>query len=348
MIGRSSLFSNRLISPLRYPGGKRWILPFVAQLLEATGGRRKLVVEPFTGGGSVTIGLLEAGFADMAVVNDLDPLVGAFWQVVFSDDARELADRVLATEVTLERWYALKKTPNEVGTAIDKAFRCLFLNRTSFSGILTDQAGPIGGASQGSEYDVGCRFNLQRVAARILELSRLSSRVAFRGNGTWQHLADHLDMNVYRTHGLRSEDVFWYVDPPFYRKADRLYRYWFDAAAHVELANFLRQTVYGRWLLSYDDNPEVENLYGNHPGFSTIDVEKPYNTAALKRKGQDRIKQARSKTREVVVSDLIAEQRRGNRKGYWSNRNFKVGKAGATDSELGDLLSILTETAHAA
>ena len=51
--------------------------------------------------------------------------------------------------------------------------KCLFLNRTTFSGILGGHAGPIGGRSQSSDHTIDCRFNKDALAERILNVKRL-------------------------------------------------------------------------------------------------------------------------------------------------------------------------------
>ncbi len=48
------------ISPLRYPGGKRKLAPFIADLIAKSNVRPELFVEPFAGGASVSVSLLEA------------------------------------------------------------------------------------------------------------------------------------------------------------------------------------------------------------------------------------------------------------------------------------------------
>jgi DNA adenine methylase len=45
--------------------------------------------------------------------------------------------------------------------------KCLFLNRTTFSGILHGRAGPIGGRRQTGPYKIDCRFNKVTLEARL-------------------------------------------------------------------------------------------------------------------------------------------------------------------------------------
>ena len=59
--------------------------------------------------------------------------------------------------------------------------------------------------------------------------------------------------------------MFFYVDPPFYEKADRLYRFYFGPAQHRALRNALR-SLESPYILSYDPAPEVKALYDGWEG----------------------------------------------------------------------------------
>ena len=48
-------------SPLRYPGGKGKLEPFMELLIRQTGHEGGIYVEPFAGGAGIAIGLLEKG-----------------------------------------------------------------------------------------------------------------------------------------------------------------------------------------------------------------------------------------------------------------------------------------------
>lgn len=282
------------ISPLRYPGGKRKLAPFVADLMARCDGRPELFVEPFAGGASVSISLLEADYVDMIALADADPLVGSFWSVVFSDQAHVLADMVYDARITLEEWLRLRSL--EAAPGIEAAFKCLFLNRTSFSGSLNNVAGPIGGKSQAGDYKIDCRFNRNKLAERILELSRLRHRVRFVRTQTFaKTLSDVRRTAVARD---RPSSLFWYLDPPFFAKADRLYRYHFEAEDHVGFAE-ATAAIPGHWLLSYDDHPDARRLHGRHPGFAVINLQ---YSARIDDK-------QRLSAKEIIVSNVIARLR---------------------------------------
>ena len=69
--------------------------------------------------------------------------------------------------VTPERWDYWRSRRSTDLADREMAVKCLFLNRTTFSGILHGRAGPIGGRRQVSRYDIGCRFNKAALECRL-------------------------------------------------------------------------------------------------------------------------------------------------------------------------------------
>jgi DNA adenine methylase len=264
------------LSPLRYPGGKRKLAARIALQMDCHGiSGFERIFEPFVGGASVSIAFLESGIADRAVISDLDPLVADFWATVFSSRADALADRVLDAEVSLDEWRRLRA--DDPKSQIDRAFKCLFLNRTSFSGALSETAGPIGGMAQASEYKIECRYNRYALAERIWELSRLSHRVSVRNTDFRRLIAS------YRAAATRRRIVpndFWYLDPPFFHKADRLYRLWFADDDHRALRERLT-SLPGRWFLSYDNCPEARASLRSLPGYALADMRYTANKKSM-------------------------------------------------------------------
>lgn len=241
---------SRSRSPLRYPGSKARFAKFIAQALRLNGLWGATLVEPFCGGASVAIALMEAGVVSDIALNDADPSIAAFWDVVFSPTHAEwLADQILAVPLTLDEWDRQKRlVPDSTREA---ALRCLYLNRTSFNGILQARGGPVGGRSQKNR-TLAARFNREGLAKRILELSKHGEKVITVGGEHW-----HSFMLRFK----RKKDQVFYLDPPFYHKADRLYCRWFEKEDHTQLRDVLRRCS-APWLLSYDDASEVRALYG--------------------------------------------------------------------------------------
>lgn len=255
-----------VVSPLRYPGGKRRLSGYVAAALKLNKLTPKLFVEPFAGGASVALQLLADGAVEKIALGDRDPLVASFWKVVFHDH-KWLVEQVENITVTIKDWERTRRNLPKLKTDRERALACLFLNRTSFSGILAATAGPIGGREQTSEYTVDCRFPRETLVRRIKAVAELRNQVAFVCRGTWR-----ATMKKVTEQGYKPKDVFYYLDPPFYAKAERLYRFYFKKAGHTKLHDALVK-VKSRWLLSYDVAQTIIDKYSeNGHGPKQIDL----------------------------------------------------------------------------
>lgn len=243
-----------LYSPLRYPGGKRQMVSFFADLLKINDlVPLEVFVEPFAGGAAVSLHLLASGLVEKVVLADLDPLVYAFWhQACFATE--ELIEDLTNAPVKLEEWHRLRANP---GTTLrEKAYACLFLNRTSYSGILQGRAGPIGGQKQQSNYKIDCRFPKKELANRIRRIGKFAAEgrilavLPYDVEVTVQWVTDQLDNLRY----------VMYLDPPFWAKGSRLYRHAFSQKDHERLARLLKG-IDAPWVLSYDHHHEIIELY---------------------------------------------------------------------------------------
>ena len=59
----------------------------------------------------------------------------------------------------------------------------------------------------------------------------------------------------------KHEDVFVYLDPPYYKKAADLYMNYFTDKNHEELRDLI-SNYRKRWMISYDNEDFVLKLYG--------------------------------------------------------------------------------------
>jgi len=245
----------------------------------------KLFVETFAGGASVALQLLSDGVVEKIALGERDPLVASFWKTVFSD-ADWLIDQISTTAVTLENWDYFKNS--SFRSTRDRALACFFLNRTSFSGIMATGAGPIGGRNQESEYRIDCRYNVETLTARIRQAAALRDRVLFVENADWKS-------TILKVQGLKYErqEVFYYFDPPFFLKAERLYRYYFGTEDHAGLHASLMK-LKQPWLLSYDKADEIVELYSPR-GFGPTHIDILYSIASSG---------SRPKAQEVIITNL--------------------------------------------
>lgn len=250
--------SRSVLSPLRYPGGKRRLVPYVKALLQANRVEPDLFLEPFAGGASVALELAATGTVEQIALADLDPWIASFWQTVFWD-CDWLCGQVQSIEVDLATWDRFKRT--RVRGRRGQALACLFLNRTSFNGALHRRAGPIGGRAQVGRYDIACRFPRERLVKRL----RACEQLALEGRVAWVREVSALEaIGDARAQAKRSaRSLFTYLDPPFWAKSRELYRHSFTDAEHGVLAQALRW-LREPWLLSYDVAIEIEALFAHH------------------------------------------------------------------------------------
>ncbi len=262
--------SVKILSPLRYPGAKRRLGAYITEVLRLNDLKPKLFVEPFAGSLSISLQLLDSGTVEKIAVGEKDPLVASFWKVAFND-TEWLKQQIRKIPVTLKKWQYFKD--NKFRTNRERALACLFLNRTSFSGILCESAGPIGGKAQESAYAIDCRFNVDTLVKRLDKVAALKHKVLFIENGDWTTTIDRV-----KKLGFEKNQVFYYFDPPFYEKAEKLYRYFFDDDGHQKLHDKIMK-INNPWLLSYDAAPSIIEKYTNN-GSSPQRVGFLYSTAA--------------------------------------------------------------------
>lgn len=241
-------------TPLRYPGGKGRLARYVADLIEAnnlTGGG---YAEPFCGGSGIALSLLIAERVNEIYLNDIDRSVYAFWHAVVHDN-KEMCRRIKETPVTLDVWYIQKEIQRNKNTAdiLDLAFSTFFLNRTNRSGILT--AGVIGGKSQEGKWKINARYDKEALINRIDLIGHYASSIYVSND----------DVGSFVRNNLKDipDKCLVYFDPPYYKKADRLYMNHFSQDDHRVLADIIQCEVSQPWIVSYDNTPEICDIYKN-------------------------------------------------------------------------------------
>lgn len=279
---------SSIVSPLRYPGSKRRLAEYIKKTLKQNCFYPDLFIEPFAGGASVALNLLNEDIVKQIGLIELDPLVAAFWKTVFFD-ADWLIEQIKTIEITVEQWAILKKSIYK--TRRERALACLFLNRTSFSGIIA-RTGPIGGYKQNSQYKIDCRFPRETLIKRIRQAESLKERVAFVWHISWKQGIFRIRKKQ-QLGKLANSNLLFYFDPPFFEKADQLYNYYFDDRKHKQLRDYIL-TLQDNWILSYDSPEKVKKLYGNN--LSSVNIEMRYSASKCTSR--------RSEQQEIIVSNM--------------------------------------------
>ena len=259
----------RYYSPLRYPGSKRKLFNYLERVSAHNDLQPQVLVEPFVGGGSIFLNFLSIHEKGEAVIADKDELVYSFWKTLFTEPSY-LINFIRKTKVnpkTFDKYRYISSHPSEFRRK-KLAQACLFLNRTSFSGILNNSAGPIGGREQKSIYKIDCRFGRENLIKKIKSISAFKNRVVVLPYN-WEETLKY----VAGEDKYKNARLLYYFDPPFYKKAAQLYRYHFDNVSHKNLRDKLMK-LKQPWILSYDRAQEIQNLYS---AFTRINVSMPYS-----------------------------------------------------------------------
>jgi DNA adenine methylase len=230
-------------SPFRYAGGKTWLVPQVRSWLKKRGGIDKELLEPFAGGGIVSLTAIFEGLVKRTIMVELDDDVAAVWEVVTSDEALWLAERIMNFELTPE---SAKEAIGQGNYSLrDKAFATIVKNRVNRGGILAEGASFVKHGENGK--GIRSRWYPSTLKQRILEIYRQREKICF---------IHHNAFDVLRCNEARS-DIVYFIDPPYVKAGGRLYRHSeIDHLALFEQANRLR----GDFLMTYDDHPEICEL----------------------------------------------------------------------------------------
>lgn len=261
------------LSPLRYPGSKRRLAPYLCSILKHNKLEPNVLVEPFVGGGSVALYFLQNSIVEKVIISDLDKLIYSLWHVLFSDP-EYLINFIRRVKINLDNFYAYKTIAKCADNYEEKklAEACVFLNRTSFSGILTDKAGPLGGRKQDSEYTISCRFNRKGIIKKIEHISLFRRKVTVLPY-SWEKTIEFAE--DWAAKRRRLNKLLFYFDPPFFEKANELYRKYFTGEDHKYLCQRIL-SLKQKWILSYDNAPEIKKMYSKN-GNVPMHVEMPYS-----------------------------------------------------------------------
>lgn len=246
-------------SPLRYPGGKSRKLK---QILPRIPGGVYEYREPFVGGGSVFLGakILWPEIQSWWI-NDLNKDLMAFWFYAqrANDFLCESIYERYRSEVPGQELYNSLKHYSPISRGLAAASRFFILNRITFSGTTES-----GGFSQQAFNKRFTESSIERI--RSLEAALSGIRIT--------------DDDYSTLLNREGKNVFIFLDPPYfmaknlYGKKGNLHST-FD---HKQLAAHLRYNQH-RWLLTYDDCPEIRSLYEPFANIAGWDVQYSMNNS---------------------------------------------------------------------
>lgn len=239
---------------LRYPGGKlrimRKIDEYITRVYPDTNSDW-IVCEPFTGGGGSLYNMAKDFPKWKFHINDFNPEIYGLWQFFHTASDKDFLTLYGMIEDQLATVQEYNRIFDNIPDAlIDKAFRIIFLNKTSFSGFVTKNR-PIGGADQSGKWKVDVYWNPDNIIKGIEKMRTiLKDRILS---------VSCLDFGEF----IRNNPSdFIYADPPYLAYGKEWYNCSFDKSDLERLRNELEGNP--RWCLSIDKCKEVENLFESY------------------------------------------------------------------------------------
>lgn len=238
-------------SPLRYPGGKALMTHFFVELFRANNLRNVRYAEPYAGGAGAAINLLLGGFVDEILINDANIGIYSFWNALINE-SEQFIQKIKEIPVTLDEWYRQKEIlKSSEKPSFELGIATFFLSRTNRSGIIS--GGAIGGITEEKQrnatYKIDCRFNKDNLIPKLEAIAGQRKRIVVSNNDALDFLQN------------LGDDMFVYLDPPYYIKGKSLYMNHYTDDNHRQLAEFLQNDANFAWILSYDDVPQIRELY---------------------------------------------------------------------------------------
>lgn len=234
-------------SPFRYPGGKTWFVPRLRDWLNSKPTKPDVIIEPFAGGGIVTLTAIFENLAHFAKMAEIDGNVASVWKVILEGDADWLADKIENFSLSVESASVVLKA--EARNDRSRAFQTIVKNRICHGGILAPGSGFLKYGESGK--GILSRWYPRTLARRIREIAEVSDKIEFRQQDAFELILEHKD----------SENAVFFIDPPYTaggkKAGSRLYTH-FDVD-HEELFSICSQ-VRGDVVMTYDNAEEVKSL----------------------------------------------------------------------------------------
>ena len=234
-------------SPFRYPGGKTWLVPWVRQWLISQHKKPQVLIEPFAGGGIVSLTAVFEGLAESAVMVEVDENVSSVWYAILNGSAQWLTNRIVDFELTLENVQkVLASSPDSLE---ERAFQTLLKNRVVHGGILAAGSGLIKQGENGK--GLRSRWYPETLAKRIKAIASMREHIQFHQGDGIEFMQLHLE----------DTNTVFFMDPPYTaggkRAGARLYTHY--ELDHALLFDVTRQ-LKGDFLMTYDDASMVKEL----------------------------------------------------------------------------------------
>ena len=234
-------------SPFRYPGGKTWFIPRLRQWLISQSSKPEILIEPFAGGGIVSLTAVFEDLVEQALMVELDEEIAAVWQTIIDGEAEWLASRILAFDMT--KGNAIAELGKKSECLKEKAFQTIIKNRTFHGGILAAGSGFLKNGESGK--GILSRWYPSTLAKRLRDIDLVVRKLRFKHGDAFEVISQYKDFT----------GAVFFIDPPYTaggkKAGSRLYTYYeLDHEALFDLCT----SIQGDFIMTYDNSSEVKEL----------------------------------------------------------------------------------------
>lgn len=236
-------------SPLRYPGGKSKLYP-VVRLMINKNSCDPIYIEPFVGGGGLSLALLYNKDVERIVINDYDKAIYSVWKAILTETDKFIC-LINNTPVIIDEWHHQKTVYSNDNKkySLELGFATFFLNRTNRSGVL--KAGPIGGYSQKGAYKIDCRYNKEQLIKKIIKIAENKDKIKLYNYDIRTFIKKVIPLYT---------NAFVYFDPPYFNRGKELYKNFFNEKDHEDIAALIKK-VKCNWMVTYDNSEKIKSIY---------------------------------------------------------------------------------------
>lgn len=231
---------NRYKTPLRYPGGKQKLAPFISEVMIANGIDGGDYAEPYAGGAGIAIELVLTGRAQHVHLNDSSSAVYAFWRSILTK-TEQFCRMVSAASLTIKEWRRQKEVLSRTAEfgQIEVGFSLFYLNRCNRSGIPT--GGVIGGLDQNGSWLMDARFPRNELIRRIEAIAEKRNQITMKNWDAEKFLVEYVPKMP------RKSLV--YLDPPYYYQSRRLYLNHYAPEDHARISRLVQRRLKRPWMV---------------------------------------------------------------------------------------------------
>lgn len=274
-----------ITSPIRWSGSKRKIVKYILPYID---NKRKIYVEPFLGSATMLINILSEKRYDEYYVNDFNPDLVLFFQILQREDKIEsfsgqisdlcaIYNSLYDIEAKKKFFYTIRSLYNEAKVSDEtRASFFWFLTKTCFNGVYR--------INLKGEYNVpfGKKKQINIDIDQLLALSESLREVTFFN-------MDYMDFMKYLANNSILSDSFIYLDPPYIPETkisqnQKMYTInFFEHDRYIDFINVIGQTEKTSLMLSMSDSSYSKKIYGklNLNKTKITDIKRVVNPKAM-------------------------------------------------------------------